>query len=81
MLLPGRLLLPIFGRLLFKVTSEGEDTYVESGIADGWLVVCTKLRRIPNTNSFKEECCNEVHKFSARWNACRGEQTSFEPSP
>ena len=51
---------------VFKVTSEGEDRYVESGIADGWLVLCTKYRRIPNTNSsatlsFKEECCNEVH--------------------
>ena len=41
---------------VFKVTSEGEDTYVESGI--------TKYRRIPNANSFKEECCNEVHKLS-----------------
>ena len=48
-----------------KLTSEGEDTYNESGVF-GWMGIwpyCTKFRRIPNTNTFRDDGC-ATHKWS-----------------
>ena len=50
-------LLPVWAAS--KVTSEGEDTYTESGVF-GWMGIwpyCTKFRRIPNTNTFRDDGC------------------------
>ena len=42
-----------------KLTSEGEDTYTETGVCAFWGLwpFCIKFRRIPNTNSFRDDGC------------------------
>ena len=56
-------LLPLWAAA--KLTSEGEDTYTESGVF-GWMGIwpyCNKFRRIPNTNTFRDDGCG-THKWS-----------------
>ena len=48
-----------------KFTSEGEDTYTDNGVF-GWMGIwpyCNKYRRIPNTNTFRDDGC-ATHKWS-----------------
>ena len=42
-----------------KLTSEGEDTYTETGVCAFWGLwpFCIKFRRIPNTNTFRDDGC------------------------
>ena len=42
-----------------SVTSEGEDTYTETGVCAFWGLwpFCIKFRRIPNTNTFRDDGC------------------------
>ena len=42
-----------------KLTSEGEDTYTETGVfgSMGIWPFCIKFRRIPNTNTFRDDGC------------------------
>ena len=42
-----------------KITSEGEDTYTETGVCAFWGLwpFCIKFRRIPNTNTFRDDGC------------------------
>ena len=48
-----------------SVTSEGEDTYTETGVCAFWGLwpFCIKFRRIPNTNTFRDDGC-ATHKWS-----------------
>ena len=48
-----------------KITSEGEDTYTETGVCAFWGLwpFCIKFRRIPNTNSFRDDGC-AIQKWS-----------------
>ena len=48
-----------------KLTSEGEDTYTETGVfgSMGIWPFCIKFRRIPNTNTFRDDGCG-THKWS-----------------
>ena len=51
-------LLPVWAAA--KITSEGEDTYTETGVCSpgfGILPWCVKFRRIPNTNTFRDDGC------------------------
>ena len=57
-------LLPVWAAS--KVTSEGEDTYTESGVFMFWGLwpYWYTFRRIPNTNTFREDDCGGTQKWS-----------------
>jgi hypothetical protein len=61
------------------ITSQGEDTYTETGVFAFWGLwpLCQTFHRIPNTNSFREEC-GETQKWSKD---TRGEITVIDNCP
>ena len=63
-----------------KITSEGEDTYTETGVCSPGFGIwpwCNKFRRVPNTNTFRDDCAG-----TQKWSKdTRGEITVIDNCP